>query len=145
MAEAKPTESAVRAWAQFIRVEQALLGQVEEDLKRADLPPLVWYDVLLELVREPSGRLRHRDLHQRMLLTKYNLSRLLDRMAAAGLIGREPVDDDARGEYVCVTTLGREAQRRMWPVYRRAIAKHFSGRLSSDDIDDLLRILTKLS
>lgn len=36
-------------------------------------------------------------------------------------------------------------QKRMWAVYRRAIAKHFSSRLSADDIDQLLRILSKLA
>lgn len=122
-----------------------MLDRTEEDLKSAGLPPLVWYDVLLELVREPGDRLRHRDLHRRMLLAKYNLSRLLDRMEADGLIGRQPVNDDARGEYVSVTTRGRDMQKRMWPVYRRAIAKHFSSRLSIDDIDQLLRILSKVS
>jgi DNA-binding MarR family transcriptional regulator len=145
MAEERPTEAAVQAWARLVRVEQALLDRIEEDLKSARLPPLVWYDVLLELVREPGDRLRHRDLHCRMLLAKYNLSRLLDRMEADGLIGRQPVNDDARGEYVRVTTRGRDMQKRMWPVYRRAIAKHFSSRLSIDDIDQLLRILSKVS
>jgi DNA-binding MarR family transcriptional regulator len=145
MAEERPTEAAVQAWARLVRVEQALLDRIEEDLKSAGLPPLLWYDVLLELVREPEYRLRHRDLHRRMLLAKYNLSRLLDRMEADGLIGRQPVNDDARGEYVRVTTRGRDMQKRMWPVYRRAIAKHFSSRLSIDDIDQLLRILSKVS
>jgi DNA-binding MarR family transcriptional regulator len=145
MAEERPTEAAVQAWARLVRVEQALLDRTEEDLKSAGLPPLVWYDVLLELVREPGDRLRHRDLHRRMLLAKYNLSRLLDRMEADGLIGRQPVNDDARGEYVRVTTRGRDMQKRMWPVYRRAIAKHFSSRLNVNDIDQLLRILSKVS
>src|SRR2546421_1905763 len=102
---------AIRGWAEFIRVEQALLDRVEEDLKAASFPPLVWYDVLLELVKEPSGRLRHRDLHRRMLLTKYNLSRLLDRLEAEGLVSREPIEEDARGEYLCLTSKGRELQR----------------------------------
>ena len=145
MAEERPTKAAVQAWARLVRVEQALLDRIEEDLKSAGLRPLVWYDVLLELVREPGDRLRHRDLHRRMLLAKYNLSRLLDRMEADGLIGRQPVNDDARGEYVRVTTRGRDMQKRMWPIYRRAIAKHFSSRLSVDDIDHLLRILAKVS
>jgi DNA-binding MarR family transcriptional regulator len=145
MAEERPSEAAVQAWARLVRVEQALLDRIEEDLKSAGLPPLVWYDVLLELVREPGDRLRHRDLHRRMLLAKYNLSRLLARMEAGGLIGRQPVNDDARGEYVRVTTRGRDMQKRMWPVYRRAIAKHFSSRFSADDIDQLLRILSKVS
>jgi DNA-binding MarR family transcriptional regulator len=143
MPDERSTKAAVHAWARLIRVEQALLGRIEDDLKSAGLPPLVWYDVLLELVRAPD-RLRHRDLHRQMLLAKYNLSRLLDRMEAEGLIGRQPVDEDARGEYVRVTTRGRDMQKRMWPVYRRAIAKHFANRLSGDDIDQLLRILDKL-
>jgi DNA-binding MarR family transcriptional regulator len=145
MPEERPTEAAVQAWARLVRVEHALLGRIEKDLKSGGLPPLVWYDVLLELVRESGSRLRHRDLHRRMLLAKHNLSRLLDRMEVAGLIGREPVDDDARGEYVRVTTRGRDMQKRMWPVYRRAIARHFSSRLSVDDIDQLLSILSKVS
>ena len=145
MAEVKPTEAAVRAWAKLIRVEQSLLGLVERDLKSADLPPLVWYDVLLELVREPAGRLRHRDLHQRMLLAKYNLSRLLDRLEAVGLVGREQADDDGRGEYIRITASGRETQKRTWPIYRQAIARYFSGRLTADDVDQFLRILDKLA
>lgn len=145
MAEQRPTEAAIQAWARLIRVERALLGRVEDELKAAELPPLVWYDILLSLVREPGNRLRHRDLHGRMLLAKYNLSRLLDRMEADGLIGRQPVDDDARGEYVRLTTRGRDVQKRMWPVYRRAIGKHFSNHLTVDDVDQLLRILGKLN
>ena len=145
MTEERPSEAAVQAWARLVRVEQGLLDRIEGDLKLAGLPPLVWYDVLLELVRGPADRLRHRDLHGRMLLAKYNLSRLLDRMVADGLVGRQPVDDDARGEYVRVTTRGRDMQKRMWTVYRRAIARHFSSHLSAEDIDQLLRILSKVS
>ena len=144
MSEERPSEAAIRAWARLVRVEQLLMDSIETDLKAAELPPLVWYDVLLELVREPEGRLRHRDLHQRMLLAKYNLSRLLDRMQAEELIERQPVDDDGRGEFVLLTTKGRDLQKRMWPVYRRAIGRRFSGRLGGDDVEDLLRILQKL-
>jgi DNA-binding MarR family transcriptional regulator len=138
------TDDSVRVWARLIRVEQKLLDAVEAALKAAKLPPLVWYDVLLELAREPDGRLRHRDLYARMLLAKYNLSRLVDRMSAAKLVSREAIDDDARGAYIQITTAGRAMRSRMWSVYGRAIAKNFSARLDRDDIDDLSRILEKL-
>ena len=145
MATAKPSETAVQAWAKLIRAQQRLLDGVEDDLKRADLPPLVWYDVLLELRRDPEGRLRHRDLHKRMLLAKYNLSRLLDRMAGEGVLEREPVPDDARGEYLRITSAGRDLQRRMWPVYERAIQQRFAAHLSAADVDHLTRILARLA
>ena len=144
MGEEKPSDAATRAWARLVRVEQLLVDEIEADLKAAELPPLVWYDVLLELVREPEGRLRHRDLHQRMLLAKYNLSRLLDRMQAEGLVERQPVANDGRGEFVHVTVKGRDLQRKAWPVYRRAIGRHFASRLSGGDVEELLRILQKL-
>src|SRR5580692_2524908 len=88
---ARLPEKTVLAWARLIRAEQALLGRVEADLKAEGLPPLVWYDVLLELRRSAEGRLRHRDLAARMLLAKHNLSRLVDRMAEDGLLERLPV------------------------------------------------------
>src|SRR5262249_11705170 len=136
-----PSKTAIEVWSRFIRVEQRLLDKVEADLKAAGLPPLVWYDVLLELVRVPGGRLRHRDLHGRMLLTKYNLSRLIDRMSEHGLVARAPVEDDARGAFVGVTAVGRRLQKRIWPVYRRAIAEHFASRLHENDLLQLANIM----
>jgi len=136
---------AVSAWARLIRVEQALLQKVEQDLKDADLPPLDWYDVLLELDRAEDGRLRHRDLHPRLLLAKYNLSRLIDRLEAAGLVHREPSADDARGADIAITAKGRELRRRMWPIYAAAIDRHFASRLSERQIGQLSRVLEALT
>jgi DNA-binding MarR family transcriptional regulator len=140
----KLSRAVVDAWAGFIRVEQSMLEAVEGDLKAAGLPPLVWYDVLLELTRAPDGRLRQRDLQARVLLAKYNLSRLIDRMADAGLVTRAPVAEDARGAYITTTEAGRRLQRRIWPVYGRSIARRFAMHLDAADVADLDRILAKL-
>lgn len=135
---------AVETWARFIRAEQHLLETVESDLKSAGLPPLVWYDVLLELVRTPDGRLRQKELQARMLLKKYNLSRLLDRMEAEKIVRRDPVDDDARGVDVAITDAGRKLQRKTWPVYERAIFVCFASRLDDDELAQLNGLLAKL-
>ena len=44
-----------------------------------------WYDVLLQL-HEAGGRLRMQELADRVLLHKSSISRLVDRMEAAGLV-----------------------------------------------------------
>jgi DNA-binding MarR family transcriptional regulator len=132
---AKPvSQEAVRAWAQLIRVEQSLLRKVELELEEAGLPSLDWYDVLLELDRAENDGLRHRQLHPRLLLAKYNLSRLIDRMSAAGLVRREPCEEDARGAKIVITSAGRRLRRRMWPVYEAAIGRHFAHRLTDRQI-----------
>src|SRR5262249_15544931 len=132
------------AWARLLRVERKLLEAVEADLKAAGLPPLLWYDVVLELARAPDGRLRHRELQSRVLLAKYNLSRLIDRMAGDGLVARARVAEDARGAYITITEAGRRLQRRMWPVYARSIVRHFAQHLDDGDLAELERILAKL-
>ncbi len=114
-----PSESAVRAWARLVRVQQALLAVVEHDLKAAGQPPLAWYDVLLELERAEHGRLRPHELERRLLLAQYTLSRLLDRLERAGLVRREPCGEDGRGHWVTLTTAGRERRAQMWPCYAR--------------------------
>src|SRR5256885_12172319 len=76
----KPSDAVTKAWARLIRAREIVVGAVERDLKAAGLPPLAWYDVLLELTRAPDGRLRPFELEKETLLLQYNLSRLLDRL-----------------------------------------------------------------
>src|SRR3954447_2919928 len=97
------SHAVVNAWARLIRAREIVVGAVERDLKAAGLPPLAWYDVLLELSRTPAGRLRPFEIEKEILLAQYNLSRLLDRLEKEGLIAREPCDDDGRGQWVVVT------------------------------------------
>jgi DNA-binding MarR family transcriptional regulator len=139
------SEAAVDAWAQMLRVSQALLDAVEGDLKAAGLPPLVWYDALLELRRAGPEGLRPVALQGQMLLAQYNLSRLLARLELEGVVVRRPSSEDGRGQVVSITDSGRDLIQRMWPVYRDAIARHFSRRLDADDLTQLSAILGKLT
>src|SRR5207237_8362103 len=107
-----PSDAAVTAWARLIRARETLVSAVERDLKAAGLPPLGWYDVLLELTRAPDGRLRPFEIEKETLLAQYNLSRLLDRLEKEGLIAREPCDDDGRGKWVVITGKRRQRQAR---------------------------------
>ena len=135
---------AVTAWARLLRTQQVLLERVEADLKAAGLPPLGWYDVLLELKREESGRLRQFELGEKVLLSKYNLSRLLDRLEDAGLVKRQPCKEDARGADVTITAAGRAVQKKMWPVYQQAIARHFARHLSPREVEHMAELMARL-
>src|SRR5262245_60561983 len=119
-----PSEAATRAWINLMRARDAVLGAIEGDLKAAGLPPLGWYDVLLELTRAPGCRLRPFELEKQILLAQYNLSRLLDRLEKEGLVARAPHEDDARGQWVTITDRGRALQARIWKAYAKSIQKH---------------------
>jgi DNA-binding MarR family transcriptional regulator len=140
-----PSDAAVAAWARLVRAQQGVVAKVEADLRRAGFPPLVWYDILLELERADAGRLRQREIQRRMLLKRYNVSRLVERMEREGLVAREPCDDDARGATARITDKGRALRRNMWPAYADAIARNVSSRLSDPELKTLSRLLARLT
>ena len=141
---AQPREKLVEAWRALLKAHRAALGDIERKLKEAGLPPLAWYDALLEL-RRASGGLRLGELERRMLLEQYNVSRLCDRLQAAGLVERRPDPEDARGRIVAITAAGRAQAKRMWRVYGSAIEEAVGGRLSEKEAEQLTRLLWKLA
>ncbi len=142
--QASPSsEASVSVWARLLRVSQKLLADVELDLKSAGLPPLVWYDILLELKRARPHNLRPFRLQNEMLIAQYNLSRLVDKMVSAEVITREPCEEDGRGHTLKITKRGLELQKKMWPIYQKAIETHFSAHLEAPDLQALAAILAK--
>ena len=140
----KPSKTAIRAWARLLKAQRIALGTVETALKDAGLPPLVWYDVLLELERAGASGLRPFELERTMLLAQYNLSRLLDRIEEQGYVERRDCPDDGRGRVVRITDSGRAVRRRMWPVYGRAIESVIGQRLQAGEAAELAETLGKI-
>jgi DNA-binding MarR family transcriptional regulator len=140
----KPAEATIRAWARLMRAQHRALNSVEGELKAAGLPPLAWYDVLLETERAGRDGLRPFELERAMLLAQYNLSRLVDRIEAAGYVERRPCADDGRGHLIAITDAGRAMRRRMWPVYGRAIEAAVGQRLSAKQATTLADLLGHL-
>jgi len=135
------------AWRALLTAHALLVAHIEEDLTRAGerAVPLTWYDVLIELREAPEHRLRQRDLARAVLLTRSGLSRLVDRLEAAGLVRRAPDPADRRGAFVILTEEGRHALRRTWPLYAQAIARHFGVHLSDDGARALTDLLQPLA
>ncbi len=131
-ADATLTDSVVTAWVLLNRAQRAVLAGIEADLKAAGLPPLGWYDALLELKRGADGALRPLEIEQRLLLAQHNVSRLIDRLESAGYVARKRCESDGRGQMIAITDDGRALLARMWPVYRAAIATHVGARLGQD-------------
>ena len=139
-----PDENTVQSWARLVRAQQLLLERVEADLKQGGLPPLRWYDVLLELHRSEPDGLRQYEIGEAVLLNKYNVSRLLDRLEREGLIDRYACESDGRGAQVRITTSGKDLLKRMWKVYGIAITEHFARHFTRSELSRLTVLLCKL-
>jgi DNA-binding MarR family transcriptional regulator len=141
-----PSPDGFLAWRAFLRAHAAAVGRIERDLAASEPElPLSWYDVLVALVGARDRRLRLRELADEVLLSRSGLTRLVDRLEAAGLLRREPDPTDRRGAFAVLTEAGYEALRRTWPLYARGIQDHFGRYLMPEEAGVLARALQRVA
>ncbi|GAB3440831.1 MarR family transcriptional regulator [Massilia solisilvae] len=119
------------AWPLLLTGHAVLTGMIERRLADAGLPPLAWYDVLWALERAPQHRQRMHELADYVVLTRSNLTRLVDRLETAGLLRRESDPEDKRGAYAVLEPAGLAMRKKMWATYSAAIHELFDAHLSA--------------
>ena len=134
----------VSAWAALLTARALVVDAVEARLAETSLPELAWYDVLWALERAGGARLRMHELAAQTVITRSNLTRLVDRLEAAGLVARERDAEDRRGAFAVLTPAGRELRARMWKVYGRAIDELFDRHLSAAEAAALRACLLRV-
>lgn len=124
---ATPSPEHIRAWRLLIESQALVVERIEAALAEAELPPLAWYDVLWAVRETPGRRLRQSRLADAVVMSRSGLSRLVDRIEAAGLLRREASPSDRRGTEIVLTDEGRAMLRRMWAIYQDGIARGFAA------------------
>jgi DNA-binding MarR family transcriptional regulator len=133
---AKPRlrDDELRAWRHFLRAHAVVVAAIEADLEAETGLPLVEYDVLVQLAEAPERRLRMQELAERVLFSRSGLTRLVDRMVAAGLVRRERCSDDGRGSYAVLTRAGLDRLRAATGPHLRAVEREFARVLGRRDL-----------
>jgi DNA-binding MarR family transcriptional regulator len=139
------SDTHLRAWSTFLAAHSAAIADVEDALHRAGLPPLGWYDVLLPL-RRAERPLRMGELAGEVVtIGRTGLTRLVDRLDAAGLVTRMQCPEDRRGVQVAITAAGEDLLARMRPVYLGAVAERFAGAMTEAQARTLTRMLSPVA
>jgi DNA-binding MarR family transcriptional regulator len=128
-----PTRPATRwndAWRGVLFASAKVLRIAERDLVEREGFPMSWLDVLAQLYDAPGNGLRMQELEERSLFTRSGLTRLVDRIEAAGLVRREPVPGDRRGVRIVLTPEGRRRHDAAFVEHLRVIEREFGGRLT---------------
>ena len=120
------------AWRGVIFANAKVLHAVERDLQERSGLSLAFMDVLGRLYDAPERRLRMQELQERSLFTSSGMTRLVDRIEAAGLVLRERVPGDRRGVFVVITTEGAAAYERALTQHRSDVEREFGSRLTPD-------------
>jgi DNA-binding MarR family transcriptional regulator len=104
------------------------------------LPKLAALD---RLMQTPGGSLPLGQLADRLACVKSNVTQLVDRLEADGLVTREPDPGDRRSRLAVITNAGRQAYEKGASIHREADRQLF-GALTDDDAARLADIFEKL-
>lgn len=133
---------AVDAWESLFRAQHEVLAEISADFDSGELTQAE-YDVLLTVTRAPDMTARLRDVTANMLISQPSVSRLIDRMASAGLIVKAADPDDGRGALVHATPEGARRFRTLASQHGRAIAARMAV-LDDAELAQLRHLTAKL-
>ncbi|MBV9920653.1 MAG: winged helix-turn-helix transcriptional regulator [Pseudonocardia sp.] len=140
----RPNDWRLRVWRMFLATHTEVLRRLERDLSRQADIPLSWYDVLLQLAEADGRRLRMAELAERVLLSRSGLTRLVDRISAAGLVERKPFPGDARGTYCVLTAAGLNRLRAAAPIHLGGVQRYWLSHFTDEELRALDRLLDRL-
>jgi DNA-binding MarR family transcriptional regulator len=144
-APAQPSAGTGVAWAtDLIRLEIALWDRVDARLREAHELPLAFFESLLFISRAPRGSMRVGDLARALRVTVGGTSKLVDRIAGAGLIAREPDPDDRRASRVSLTTAGKRKLTAAIKTYDSEVAGLLGGVLSPTEQQQMRDCVSRL-
>ena len=118
------------AWRGIIFTNAKVFRAVERHLEEHSGISLAFLDALGRLYDAPEGRLRMQDLQEQSLFTHSGMTRLVDRIEAAGLVRRESVPGDRRGVSVVITSSGKSLYEEAFARHQRDLEEAFATRLT---------------
>ena len=117
-------EAAVRTYVKLMRAARAVTARVEPMLAEHGLTT-TQLGVLEALLHK--GMLTHRDLGRKVLTSAANMTDVVDKLAARGLVLRVRCPEDRRLVHVELTPAGRCLIEALFPRHARAIADAMAG------------------
>jgi MarR family transcriptional regulator, 2-MHQ and catechol-resistance regulon repressor len=134
----------VTTFGRLVEAYSALERQLGAELERGCGIPHTWFEVMLRIARSPGG-LTLGALADQIALTSGGVTRLLDRMTAAGLVERVPSPTDRRISFAALTEAGRRKLEQAAEVHVRNLERVFASYTGDEvqTLDDLLGRLVR--
>jgi DNA-binding MarR family transcriptional regulator len=133
------TQQELAAWRGMLRVQAALLRDMDAELTAAHGLPLRSYEVLLHLEDAPDHRQRMTELCHDVVLSASGVSRLVDRLENEGYVRRERCTYDGRGFFAVLTPSGQRKLREARATHLAGVRRLFLERLEDGDLARLAK------
>ena len=131
----------LRLWLRLLSSKILIESEIRRRLRDKFDITLPRFDLMAQLDKAPAG-MKLGELSQRLMVSNGNITGLVDRLVAQGLLDRQPAPNDRRAQLVKLTAEGRRSFRAMAAANQDWIAEIFAD-LSAGDRATLMRLLGK--
>ena len=132
----------LRIWLRLLTCTNLIERRVRQNLRRSFGFTLPRFDLLAQLDRAEGG-LTMGALSARLMVSNGNVTGLIDRLVAEGLVERKTAPEDRRAQRVRLTVAGKTAFDAMTPEHMRWVHEMLDG-LAREDMKALYALLGKL-
>ncbi len=132
----------LRLWLRLLTCTTMMETLIRGRLRESFDVTLPRFDVLAQLARAQEG-VTLGELSRRMMVSNGNVTGLIERLVADGLVTRTPRPTDRRTVTVQLTEAGRREFGAMAGEHQTWVADGFAD-LSGSDIDDLMHLLARV-
>src|SRR5438477_12398583 len=138
-------EPGIGAWRTFLTAHARITRRLDEELQASHSLSLAEYDALLQIAHAPGRRVRMNVLAERVILSRSGITRLVDRLEAAGSVERMACSTDARGQEAVLTPVGLDRLRVAATTHLDGVRRYFLDRLEADDLAGLEMSLRRVA
>lgn len=132
----------LRAWLRLLTCANLIGTRVRQSLREDFEITLPRFDALAQLERAPEG-LKMSELSRHLMVTGGNVTALVERLVADGLVERCVDERDRRRQIIRITAKGQRVFDAIAPVHQGWIDDMMAG-MSRDDLRQLHRLLAAL-
>jgi DNA-binding MarR family transcriptional regulator len=125
------------AWRNFLHAHARVTRRLDEELQAAHGLSLAEYDALLQIAHAPGRRVRMNVLAERVILSRSGITRLVDRLEAAGSVERAACTTDARGQEAVLTQVGLDRLRAAATTHLDGVRRYFLDRFDTAGLAEL--------
>ena len=136
-------DALITTFGRLVEVQGRLERRLGADLEAQCGLPHAWFEVLVRLARSENGQLTMGALAEQVTLTTGGITRLVDRMDAAGYVERLPCPTDRRVAFAAITRAGRKKLTEASEVHAANLREVFAG-FSARELTVLDRLLDRL-
>jgi DNA-binding MarR family transcriptional regulator len=136
--------TARQGWSRLVRAHADIARELDTRLNTEHDLTINEYAVLLLLSRAEERRMRRVDLATELVLSPSGITRMLDRLGAAGLVEKGHCSSDARVTYAVLTDGGMSRLKAAGRSHDAVIEELFGARLGEQDLETLSGLLERL-